>query len=159
MKIRIIGPVGSGKTTFANALSKQTGIPVTALDTLNWHRMVTGDVHKTPAERQTELNHVLRQNHWIIEGTQYRHGQAVFCAADIIYVLDVPLWLNIFRLITRWLDTRMNHGPRPYQQIWPYVKWLKQWYRYDKLAVLALLTPYRDKVKIVKAFDKIKTLE
>ena len=65
MKIRIIGPVGSGKTTFANALSKQTGIPVTALDTLNWHRMVTGDVHKTPAERQTELNHVLRQNHWI----------------------------------------------------------------------------------------------
>lgn len=36
MKIRIIGPVGSGKTTLANPISVRTELPVTSLGELNW---------------------------------------------------------------------------------------------------------------------------
>ena len=34
MKIRIIGPAGSGKTTLANQISARTGLTVTSLDGL-----------------------------------------------------------------------------------------------------------------------------
>lgn len=43
MKIRIIGPAGSGKTTLANQISVRTELPVTSLDELNWERLATGD--------------------------------------------------------------------------------------------------------------------
>lgn len=36
MKIRIIGPVGSGQTTLANQISVRTELPVMSLGELNW---------------------------------------------------------------------------------------------------------------------------
>ena len=55
MKIRIIGPVGSGKTTLAHQISARTGLTVTSLDELNWERLTQGDRHRVTSERQAVM--------------------------------------------------------------------------------------------------------
>ncbi|WP_317765031.1 P-loop NTPase family protein [Pediococcus ethanolidurans] len=95
MKIRIIGPVGSGKTRLAKQLSLKYKIPVTSVDDLNWKRSPQGDVHRTPEERAHLLKRVLKQDDWIVEGVQYCYGQKTFVDADIIYFKNVSYLRNL----------------------------------------------------------------
>ena len=87
MKIRIIGPVGSGKTTLAHKIASTEHYPVTSLDDLNWERHATGDRHRTSSEIQVLLQAIIQKNDWIIEGAQFRGGQDCFALADVIIPL------------------------------------------------------------------------
>lgn len=159
MKIRIIGPVGSGKTILANQISVRTGLPVTSLDELNWERLAIGDRHREPVERQELLEQVLTHDDWVIEGTQYRAGQAVFDAADIIYVIDRQPWQVYYYIFKRWFQNQTQSGLTQYRQLRPYLRWYQQWLKSERATVLTELTKYADKTVILKAFDKIKVLE
>ena len=159
MKIRIIGPVGSGKTTLAHQISARTGLTVTSLDELNWERLTQGDRHREPAERQAILDRVLKQDSWLIEGTQYRSGQAVFDAADIIYVMDLPCWQVYCAIAKRWLQSRAHQAPVQYRELRPYLYWYGQCVTSERQAVMDMLTPYAEKTIILKSFDKINRLE
>lgn len=151
MKIRIIGPVGSGKTTFAHQLSNRVNVPVTSLDDLNWIRSVDGDRHRTVPERQLLINEVLQHDSWIIEGAQYREGQALFENADKIFVLDPPYWRNTVYIIKRWIKNFLFSGPPQYRQLRIYLHWQRKWKNTHRAAIFNLLGPYQSKVTVYKA--------
>ena len=147
MKIRIIGPVGSGKTTLAKQLSSKYGIPVTSLDELNWTHTENGDVHRTPEERQALLDEVLAQKDWIIEGVQYWYGQASFADADVIYFKDVSHVRNLYYLVKRYGQTKLKSGPEQYGNLRNFLKWETNYRTRERQEILALLAPHMGKVK------------
>ncbi|MBC1425131.1 hypothetical protein HCA33_03005 [Listeria seeligeri] len=53
MKIRIIGSVGSGKTTLAKKLSEMEGIPYFETDRIVWKREQT-EVRRTDSEKREQ---------------------------------------------------------------------------------------------------------
>ncbi|CAM3083041.1 DNA topology modulation protein FlaR [Leuconostoc gasicomitatum] len=150
MKIRIIGPVGSGKTTFAHKIARIKPYPVTSLDDLNWVRQATGDRHRTPSERQALLQVIIQQNDWIIEGAQFREGQDCFALADVIYVLDLPYYKNVYYILKRWFNNRLHGGPKQYRNLWLFLKWQNKWRTNNRDDVYRLLKPYHKKVIIIR---------
>lgn len=67
MKIRIIGSVGSGKTTLAKKLSEWYQIDYFETDRIVWKREGI-EVRRTDIEKIAVLNKILQQENWIIEG-------------------------------------------------------------------------------------------
>lgn len=90
MKIYIVGPVGSGKTTFAKKLSNALDIPYYELDNICWKP--NGDGKRNEKEVNKLFSKILSCRNWIIEnvGSDFEKG---FEQADII------IYLNISRLI------------------------------------------------------------
>lgn len=73
MKIRIIGPCGSGKTYIAKELSRKYNTPYYELDNLIWNR--TEVQRRNSIEvRDALLMDILRKDSWIIEGVHYKWG-------------------------------------------------------------------------------------
>ena len=64
-KIIIPGCPGSGKSTFARALQKQTGLPLFYLDRMNWNPDRTTVEKDVFLER---LQEVLSREEWILDG-------------------------------------------------------------------------------------------
>lgn len=159
MKIRIIGPVGSGKTTLAYHMGENHNVAVTSLDELNWIRLPDGDKHRSSEERQDLLNIILKKENWIIEGTQFRDGQSVFESADTIYLIDLPLMNNVFWILKRWLNSYFQKDKTQYQKIYPYLKWLWQWQKIERSAILNEIKVTNANVIIIDSVDKLKKLK
>ena len=84
MKIHSIRRPGAGKTTFAHALCRATGI---ALHHVDKHFFDANWV-PTSAERfNTWQNSILAQKEWIIEGNGTRYLLPRAIAADLIIIL------------------------------------------------------------------------
>lgn len=68
-KIHIIGSVGSGKTTFAEKLSKATNIAYYELDNVVWKRRDDrdiSDIRRTPEKRDAYFADILSRDTWIV---------------------------------------------------------------------------------------------
>ncbi|WP_294974506.1 DNA topology modulation protein FlaR [uncultured Leuconostoc sp.] len=150
MKIRIIGPVGSGKTTLAHKIASTEHYPVTSLDDLNWERHATGDRHRTSSEIQVLLQAIIQKNDWIIEGAQFRGGQDCFALADVIYVLDPPYYKNLYYILKRWFSHHLHDGPKQYRHLRLFFKWQNNWRKNDRNDVYRLLKKYNKKVIIIR---------
>ncbi|AMV63064.1 Hypothetical protein ADU72_1113 [Pediococcus damnosus] len=150
MKIRIIGPVGSGKTLLASQLSLKYHIPVISLDDLNWSRSSHGDIHRTPEERTALLNQVLNRKDWIIEGVQYRYGRESFADADVIYFKDVSHFRNMYYLLKRYFKNQFVKGPSQYNHLKIFLKWEQSFRNKERAEIVVLLKPYIDKVVVLK---------
>ncbi|HAC3174769.1 TPA_asm: DNA topology modulation protein [Listeria innocua] len=90
MKIRIIGSVGSGKTTLAKKISNWLQIDFFETDRIVWKREET-EVRRSDSEKTAELNTILQNDNWIIEGVHLEEWiDESFSQADIIIYLDLP---------------------------------------------------------------------
>ncbi|EAD5705285.1 AAA family ATPase [Listeria innocua] len=90
MKIRIIGSVGSGKTTLAKKVSKWLQIDFFETDRIVWKREET-EVRRSDSEKIAELNAILQKDNWIIEGVHLEAWtEESISQADIIIYLDLP---------------------------------------------------------------------
>ena len=109
MKIHIIGGSGSGKTYLAENLSKKYGIRHYDLDDLQWDNDAdTYGVKRSKEERGELLEEILKEPEWIIEGVYYKWVSEAFAAADVIYVLNVPLYVTKFRIIKRFCKRKLG---------------------------------------------------
>ncbi|AJD89573.1 hypothetical protein JMA_02560 [Jeotgalibacillus malaysiensis] len=93
MKIRIVGSVGSGKTTLARRLSDEYGTPFTELDQVVLERNKEGleERRRTEAERELVLHDILGRSSWIIEGVHSEEWtHSTFEKADAVVFLDPP---------------------------------------------------------------------
>ena len=87
-KAIVIGCPGSGKSTFARALSKYTNIPVYHLDMMYWNS------DKTVVEKSVFLNRleeVLAREYWIIDGNYGSTMERRMSVCDTVFFLDYPL--------------------------------------------------------------------
>ena len=109
MKIHIIGCSGSGKSYLATALSKKYNIPHFDLDDIQWDNNAQGYGVKMPVEKRNALlQEILANDEWIIEGVYYAWVQQSFEEADKIYVLDMPKYLYISRIIIRSIKRKLG---------------------------------------------------
>lgn len=109
MKIHIIGCSGSGKTYLATALSKKYNIPHFDLDDIQWDNNAQDYGVKMPVEKRNALlQEILANDEWIIEGVYYAWVQQSFEEADKIYVLDMPKYLYISRIIIRSIKRKLG---------------------------------------------------
>lgn len=67
MKILIIGPVASGKTTVAKKISEHTGIKHYEIDSIVHNDK--NNIKRTENEQINIINQINKNDDWIIEGT------------------------------------------------------------------------------------------
>lgn len=119
MKIYIIGPTGSGKSTLSRFLSKKHKIKEYELDLLVYDDE-NGHIKRPVEVREEMFNKILKKKSWIIEDV----GRDVFKEgrkqADIIYYINVPRIEVYRRNIMRWIRQRFgkesyNYPPNAFQ--------------------------------------------
>ena len=150
MKIHIIGGPGSGKTFFAEKLSKELGILHYDLDDLQWNNQSDFyGVKRSPDERDRLLNDVLSHEDWIIEGVYYAWCQQCFADADKIYVLRVPRYQYKYRIIRRYVRRKLGleQGKKEtLRSLFQLLKWADKYQQVNLVEIRNLLAPYSDKV-------------
>ncbi len=113
-KILVIGCPGSGKSTFARALHKATGIPLYHLDRI-WYRQDGSTVTRDEFDRR--LSEILKKDSWIIDGHYRRTLETRLRACDTVFFLDYPTELCLEGARSRvgtphddlpWLETGLD---------------------------------------------------
>lgn len=87
-RVLVIGCPGSGKSTFAKALHKTTGLSLFHLDLMYWN------ADKTAVEKSVfldRLSKTLQRDEWIIDGNYHSTMELRIAACDTVIFLDYPL--------------------------------------------------------------------
>ena len=113
-KVIVIGCPGSGKTTFSQRLSEETGLPLFHLDAI-WHK--PDKTHITREEFDARLPEIFALDSWIIDGNYQRTIERRLVACDTVILFDFPLETCIEGAISRlgkkrydmpWTDTELD---------------------------------------------------
>lgn len=110
-QILIIGNAGSGKSTFAKALSQNTGLPLVHLDRLYWKGSWE---HVSREEFDAALQAELEKPQWIIDGNFNRTLPHRLSCCDTVFFFDLPTWVCLWgitkRVFTNYGKTRSDMG-------------------------------------------------
>ncbi|MBQ9036313.1 MAG: AAA family ATPase, partial [Erysipelotrichaceae bacterium] len=84
-RIIVIGPPGSGKSTFARKLHSLLALPLHHLDNIWWK---PDGSHISREEFDYKLNRLLKEENWIIDGNYSRTYETRIKASDTVIFLD-----------------------------------------------------------------------
>ena len=166
MKILIIGPVATGKTTLARKMSEHTGIKNYEIDSIV-HDDVN-NVKRTEEEQAEIVNQIDKNSDWIIEGTLRKNLFMLLDLADKIIFMNIPLRIRKRRIILRYLKQRLGIEKCNYQSNKEMLRKMYVWtYKYEKEKdeLIYQLSKYKEKIVIFnKSSEKylkkfIKTLD
>ncbi len=140
-KIYIIGPVGSGKTTFSKQLSQKSGIKRYELDKVSWDDE-NGNIKRTDEEALKLFNQILQNKSWIIEDVgrdKFKKGRE---QANIIYYIKLTRLKSYLRVTKRWIKQRIgiecyNHPPT-FKQLLYFLSTVNTYYRTEKKKLVEL---------------------
>ncbi len=133
-KIRIVGSVGSGKTTLARKLALQKGIDMYSLDDVVWSRSSEGDLRNSDEQRDAILDDILLQSTWIIEGSHLGWSMKTFEEADQILFLHPSLPVRIYRFSRRFMRQKRGIEQAGYIPTWRiYSRMFKWTYQYETI--------------------------
>ncbi len=154
-KIYIIGPVGSGKTTFSKKLSEKYHIPRYELDKVAWDDE-NGNVKRSDEEAQKIFQEILKKKSWIMEDIgrdKFRQGRV---DADIIYYIQLPRIKSYFRVTKRWIRQRLGkesyNFPPTIGQWFYFISTVNSYYRKEKMR-LQSLEEFLEKVIFIQNKD------
>lgn len=151
-KIRIIGAVGSGKTTLARKISLQKEIPMYSLDDIVWSRSPNGDVRNSEANRDASLERIVSQSSWIIEGAHLGWSRKTFEEADQVILLHPNLMIRLYRITKRFILQKRGIEDASYFPTWRmYGRMFKWTYQYE--------TFYKKQVRIMLKNNPDKAIE
>ena len=156
MKIRIIGSVGSGKTTLARRLSRQLDIPFYELDNVVRERHHSGDRRRTEEEMVKCLNDILGQNSWIIEGVHNENWTVeTFKQADVQVYLDPPYSTKTLRITRRFILQKLGLEKANYQvtndMLFKMFKWNRH---FEQVGKPNFFNTYADEAKLTVIRNK-----
>ena len=131
MKIYIIGPIGSGKTTLSKKLSKKYKIKTYELDCL----VYDDEIDKL-------FNKILNSKSWIIEDVGRDRFNKGLIECDRIYYLKISKFRVYLRVMKRWFKQRIgvekyNYPPTLFQ-FFDMIRVAREYYKkeYKKLEKL-----------------------
>ena len=113
-RIIVIGCPGSGKTTFAEKLKGQIGLPLFYLDAI-WHK--PDRTHISREDFDLRLAEILSLDSWIIDGNYSRTVERRIAACDTVFLFDLPTEVCLEGAISRlgkgrydmpWIDTELD---------------------------------------------------
>ncbi len=105
-KILIVGPIGSGKTTLANKISKMLKIKAYELDDITYKKRENFEKHK-PKIRDKKIKSILKKKKWVIEGFYSRSWTyPIYRKADVVLILKIKPSISKKRIITRFLKRK-----------------------------------------------------
>lgn len=160
MKIHIIGCSGSGKTFLAKKLSDKYHIPHFDLDDIQWDNNANFYGVKCPLEKKIEmLQKVCTNKDWIIEGVYYAWVQQSFEEADIIYVLDSPLFLCKVRIIWRFLKRKLGlekGNKESLKSLYNLLRWTNAFQKKNMPEIKIVMEKYEEKVVYLKSSKEVK---
>ena len=104
-KFAIIGPPGSGKSTFASNLGKILEIPVHHLDK---HMFEPGGKKRDKQEFIGIQKALLNEEAWIVEGCSSGTFEMRFSKADVFIYFHLPRMLCVWRLFKRMLNYKKD---------------------------------------------------
>ncbi len=158
-KIYIIGPVGSGKTTLAKHLSKKYNIPYFELDKVVYDDFI--GMKRFSFEIDNIFSDILKEEEWIIEDV----GRDVFhlgiVEADMVYYLDVPVFILYKRCLFRCIKQRIGFMEYSYYPTISSLFQMFEWINTDKFSKdekLSIITKSSNNYKVLKRTD-IKMME
>lgn len=140
-KVIVIGCPGSGKTTFAEKLRDQTGLPLFYLDAI-WHK--PNRSHISREEFDARLAEILALDSWIIDGNYSRTVERRIAACDTVFLFDLPVEVCLEGAVSRlgrgrcdvpWIDIDLD--PCFKQEI-------REFPSKNLPAIYSLLEKYRD---------------
>ena len=160
-KIYIIGPVGSGKTKFAEGLSEKYNIKCYELDKVSWDDE-HGNVKRPEEEAKKIFNSIIKNNKWIIEDVgrdKFKLGRE---KADIIYYIKLSRLKSYLRVSKRWIKQRLGkeryNYPPVFKQWLYYISTVNSYYKKEK-ARLKSLNEYKEKLIFVNNKEIRKILQ
>jgi len=112
MRIHIIGPPGSGKTTLAQRLASSLQLPLYELDYIAWEEGYP-ETERPLEIRLRDIRHIATQPAWITEGVFLTWIDELLRSADYIVWLDVPLRLTLRQTLFRRLRNDFGESPPP----------------------------------------------
>ena len=166
MKILIIGPVASGKTTVAKKISEHTGIKHYEIDSIVHNDK--NNIKRSENEQINIINQINKNGDWIIEGTLRKNLYILLDLADKVIYIDIPLRIRRRRIILRYLKQKLGIEKCNYIPNKEMLKNMFRWtndYEKEKNKFERNLRKYKDKVEVFNEsseniFKKfIKTLD
>lgn len=115
MRISIVGLPGSGKTYFAEAISKKLSIPHIHLDRFWFESGGRNGSYDTPniedvrAKVRARTLEAIRADSWVSDGVYLRVQTDVATRADAIIFLDIALWARLLNHAKRMFRPRTRH--------------------------------------------------
>lgn len=162
MKIHIIGCSGSGKTYLANAFSQKYGIPHLDLDDIFWDNREGAYGSKYPPEiRDQKLSEVLQSPGWVTEGVYYSWNRQCFADADVIYLLDIPKRIYLFRVVKRFLRRKIGLEPGKsgnIRSLMSLIRWTEKFQKQNMKEIRKILDTYENKVEYITTTKEINAL-
>lgn len=107
-RVLVIGSPGAGKSTLSHALAARTGLPLYHMDKIHW---LPDWIERDRAEAMTEVEQVLDQARWIIDGNYGSSLPIRIKRADTVVWLDYPTHVCLGRALKRWWHYRGRSRP------------------------------------------------
>ena len=160
MRIYVIGPTGSGKTTLSECLAKKHKIKCYELDLIVYDDE-NGHIKRPDEIREKMFKDILKKKSWIIEDvgrSKFEEGRE---KADIIYYINIPRIVVYKRVMTRWLKQKLgkeryNYPPTLFQ-FFDMLKTAHVYFQREKQKKESL-AKYKDKV-IYLSYKELNKLE
>ena len=99
-RVLIYGVTGSGKTTLAQQIAAQTGLPWHCVDDLTWE---PGWVGVSAEEQRRRIAAICVGERWILDSGYSAWLDLVLARVELIVALDYPRWRSLARLARRTL--------------------------------------------------------
>lgn len=155
-RIHIIGGSGAGKTSLAESIADNYGIPLFELDEIFWSS-TNEDIYQRPKRNEEERNEILsnivKSEKWILEGVSYKWLSLSFVHADLIIVLDINRWLRLYRVAKRTVRACTNAPSDVLRYAREFLEIALFNHSYNEMHLkptLDMLMPYNEKVMLCK---------
>ncbi|MDJ0746569.1 MAG: adenylate kinase [Xenococcaceae cyanobacterium MO_167.B27] len=155
-RVAVFGNAGGGKSTLSKGLAEITGLPLIALDLVQYK---SGGEKVSDQEYKTAHDEILQQDCWIIDGfgsldTVWERLEV----ADTLVYIDLPVLQHYF-----WVTKRFIKGfwvaPEGYPENSPLLRSTLNAYYIVWLCHQKLTPKYREYVKKAKAIKQVFHLQ
>lgn len=151
-KVAVFGNTGGGKSTLSKRLSEIAGLPLHALDKIQYQ---SGGTEVSREDYLHAHQQILATDRWIIDGFGCKETLWLrLSEADTLVYLDLPLYVH-FAWVTKRLMTGFFKPPEGWPSKSPLLKSSLNSYRVLWLCHKYLTPKYRDYIEQVKSIKTV----